>query len=392
MSNELNAKEIIGQELALVDINDVRIAKMKEEYMVLVITDLNNAKQFDAVHQARMEVKAARITVQKVSKAKRENAVKFQKDCIEEEKRLIGLLEPVETHLQFEEDKVEKEKARIKAEAEAKEAARIQKRVDLICSYGPNFNGTEYIVYGLMIPVAIVKMATDEDFDNFMVRVMDAKDAEDERIKAEEEAKKAEAERLAKIAAEQEAERLRLEDIQKEQEAAAAKMKAEQEAYAERIRKEQAALLAKQAEEEAKIQAEKYALEKEKQRLIDEEAARLAKIEADKKAAEAEKKRLEELEQAKKDAAAKALRDAEAKRLAEEGERLAKIERDRIAAEKKAARAPDKVKVQAWINSFNQDNNPLPVCKHPEAQAIVTAAFQTIEEALQKAEKQVEEL
>ncbi|MFH2075136.1 MAG: hypothetical protein ABIJ57_07280, partial [Pseudomonadota bacterium] len=99
----LDAKEIIGTELAIQDVNEAKISKMREEFMPLVITDLNDEKQFNAVHRARMEVKKSRVIVQNVSKKTRDKAVKFQKDCIAEEKRLIGLIEPIETHLETEE-------------------------------------------------------------------------------------------------------------------------------------------------------------------------------------------------------------------------------------------------------------------------------------------------
>jgi len=65
---KLDAKAIIGNELAVVDINEVRIAKMREEYMPLVIIDLKNEKQFDAVHRARMEVKKSRVMARDFSR------------------------------------------------------------------------------------------------------------------------------------------------------------------------------------------------------------------------------------------------------------------------------------------------------------------------------------
>ena len=306
----------ITKELQKFNVTDAAIQELSTRYMPLVVDGIADKKGFDAVHEARMDIVKRRTAVEKTRKELKADSLEYGRRVDAEAKRITGMLVPIEEHLQSQEDIINNEKARIKAEAEAKEAARIQKRVDLICSYGPNFNGTEYIVYGLMIPVAIVKTATDEDFDSFIDKVQYAKILEEDRIAAIEAARQEEENRLAKIAAEQEAERLRLEAIQKEQEAAA-----------------------------EKIQADKDAIEKEKQRLIDEEALRLKKIEDDKKAAEAEKKRLEELDRVAEEAAEKA-RIEEQEKIAQRIKERAEAElREKEELERQEALKPDKEKM-----------------------------------------------
>ena len=354
--SDLNAKEIIGNELAIQDINDVRIAKMHEEYMPLVITDLKNEKQFDAVHQARMVVKKSRILIQNVSKKTRERAVQFQKDCIAEEKRLVGLIEPIEAHLESEEGKVEAEKARIKAEAEQKEAIRLQERIQGLVSLGCIFDGQNYIYGNLKAPIPLIKVADDEQFGKMFEQISEVAAADAKKKADEETARKAEAERIAKVQAEQEAERKRLEEIARKQEEENARIKAEQEAAAQKIRDERAAI------------------ESEKKRLADAEAARLKKIEDEKKKAEEAKTLAERIERERKEAAEKAIRDAEEKANREAEEKAKREEALRIAAEKKAARAPDKVKLLALADAMEAVTVP---CMKTEEGKIIVGDFQS---------------
>jgi len=347
-------------DLQIFDLTTAALSVMKDEYMSLEVNGIDDNKGFDACHEARMVVVKLRSKITKkaleLRKAKRSEIEEYIKDNKKAEAFIVGELTPIEKHLQSQEDIVTAEKARIKAEEDRKEAERVQVRIDSICALGASFNGAEYLVLGIAVPASVIKTSPDDEFASIYSRLKATKDAEDARIKSEEDARKAETERLAKVAAEQKAERLRLEA------------------------------------ESKKLRDELEAMAKEKQRLIDEEAARVKKIEDDKKAAEDEKNRLKELEQAKAEAAAKAVRDAEEKRLREEGERLKKIERDRIAAEKKAARAPDRVKIQTWIDMVKGVINPLPVCNHPEFVLLLRAAAHAVEEALQEAENRMEAL
>jgi hypothetical protein len=321
----------IKNELQKFQVTDAAIAKLNADYMVLAVKDANDSKGYEVVKAARIDVKKRRVEVEKTRVTLKADSLEYGRRVDGEAKRITALLEPIETHLIGQEKIVEDEKARLKAEAEAKEAARIQARVDRICSFGATFNGQMYTAYGLQIPNALVKVCTDEQFVQFIMQIQAAKDTEEARLKAEEDARKAEAERMAKVAAD-------LEAIQQAQEEAATKMKAEQEA-----------------------------LEAEKKRVADAEAAWLKAIEQEKLKAIQDKLRAEELEKAKKEAVAKALKDAEekAKREAEakaEAERLTKI-----AAEKKAARAPDKQKLTILADSL--DTIMTPDVKTEEAKA-----------------------
>lgn len=149
----------------------------------------------------------------------------------------------------------------------------------------------------------------------------------------------------AKLKAEKEAEEKRLAEIEAEK-----KRQAERDAENLRLKKE-AELREIEIEKERQKQAEILAKQKA-------ESDKKAKEEKEK--AEAERKRLEAIaldEQKKKNELERQLREKEAKELAEK-QAAEKLEKERIANEKKAAKAPDKEKMLAYISSIQLPKNP----------------------------------
>lgn len=109
--------------------SDVAIAQLADAYMPLTIRAIDDSEGFSAVHAARMVVKGHRVDVEKTRKKLKEDALVYGRLVDGEAKRLTGLLEPIEAHLQEEEERVTAERerikhaARIKAEEEARAKA-----------------------------------------------------------------------------------------------------------------------------------------------------------------------------------------------------------------------------------------------------------------------------
>ena len=347
------------------NITDAAIAKYRQDYLSLTVQGVDDKEGYDLCHAARMEVKGKRVEVEKTRKKLKEDVLEYGRVVDKEAKRITALLEPIEEHLTVQEKIIDDEKARIKAEAEAKEAARIQARIDSLFSFGCSFNGMNYVLpfapTGYSVPSAIVKTCADEQFETICAEFQKLVDAENARIEKEKADKKAEEELLEKIRAEQKAEFGRL-----------------------------AAIADEQAKKEAKIKEEQEKIERDKQRLIDEEAARKKKIQDEKDKAEAEKKRKEELEKAKKAAAEKAVKDAEEKRIKEEKAKADKAEKERIAAEKKAARAPDKEKLFNYAFAFESIIDPS--LKSKEAQEILSLFKISLTEIVETLRTKAEDL
>lgn len=320
-------KTTIDKELTRYNITDAAIASLSAKYMELTVKGIEDKDGFKKVHEARMDIVKRRTSVEKTRKDLKADSLDYGRRVDAEAKRITALLQPIEDHLTEQEKVVTDELARIKAQKEAEEAARIQARVNRLFEFGARFDGEKYTAYGLVIPATILKAATDDQFASFVKQIEDAKAAEEAearrkaeeeaRIKAEEEAKrKAEEERLAKIAAEQEAERQRLEE-------AARLQKAEE----ERLQKQREEFERKVREEQEKIEAEKRRQEEEKIRQAEMEKA---------KAEAAEKARIEAEEKARREAEEKA-----------EAERKAKEE-----AERREALRPDKEKLMAFARDL----------------------------------------
>jgi hypothetical protein len=340
----------IRNELQKYGVTDAAIAKLNADYMALTVTDGNDKKGYEVVKAARIDIKKRRVEVEKTRVTLKAESLEYGRRVDGEAKRITALLEPIETHLIGQEKIVEDMKARIKAEEEAKEAARVQARIDRLESMGMGLIAGHYkLPYGegLAVPLAILKVCTDDQFAQIVGEIQTKKNAEGARVKAEADRRLEEQALILKVQQEQEVERQRL-----------AKEKADQDAEAQRIKKEQDDAEKKLVIERLAIQAEQMKIEREKQRLVEEEAARAAAIEREKKRIEDEKQRQAELEQARKESAEKALKDAKEKT---EREAAAKIEAERKskeAAERKAARQPDKVKLLAYADQIESVVSP----------------------------------
>lgn len=263
------------------------IAVLADKYMGLTISGLDDRKGFDAVHAARMTVKNTRVAVEKRRKELKADALAYGQAVDAAARELTGLLTPIESHLEAEEQAVVDAREKIKREAEERRRQIAQDRYDKL------------IACGVMPSLPEVAALTDEQF---AVALADAEKIKAEREAAELARQKAEAEAAEKRRAEEAklaAERAELEAMRKQQEADAARLKAESDRLAAEEQAKQRAIELEKAKAEA---AEKARIETEK-RLAEEAAMKVA---AD------ELRRLREKEEA--DAAEAARLKAEAER------------------------------------------------------------------------------
>lgn len=150
----------------------------------------------DKVKASRILAKKARCAVTNRQKELVEGAKRFQKDVDGAAKKIIGLIEPVETYLEGEEEKHEKILEEERKKEEAKKAAILQERCDRLAKSG--------IPAGNLIALGNM---TDELFEWHFKDQVDK--AEAAKVKAEQERKDRE-EALRKQQAELKAERERL--------------------------------------------------------------------------------------------------------------------------------------------------------------------------------------
>ena len=96
------------------------------------IVEIKNPAGREQCHGAMMALANARIAISKAGKEARDDATKFSKAVIEEEKRLIAIIEPEEDRLRGLRDTWDAERERekqAKAEAEKRRIAGLQERI-----------------------------------------------------------------------------------------------------------------------------------------------------------------------------------------------------------------------------------------------------------------------
>jgi hypothetical protein len=333
------------------------IAVLKQDYGVLKVSGVDDEDGYKAVHSAKMDIVHRRNNIKKNGLASRKDANDFCTSVLRIEKRLNKEIEPIETHLDTQEKIVTDEKARIKAEAEAKEAARIQVRIDHLHAMGCTFNGQNYVLpfapAGYACPQALMKSCNDEQFEQISKSFYALVEIEHARIEAEKAAKIEEENRIAKIRAEQEAEAKRLTEIKAEQDKKAAEIKAAQDA----------------------VEAEKKRIADEQKRVAD------------------EKRRKEELEKAKIEAAEKAKRETEARLKREAEQREEELRLAKLAEEKALALRPDKEKANTYFQSLNgYMQKECPLISDRLVQKIIVDFENVIEKAIDDSINKVEAL
>lgn len=265
------------------------------------ITQISNPAGYQDAQSARMELRNARVDLEKKGKAAREDAQLFSKAVIAEEKRLIEIIKPEEERIdQLQiawDEKIAAEK-KAREEAELKRVAAIRSHIDRFRSVSGSLVGKPSQDISSRLDQLKAELIDPEFYAEFYQEAKDAhliavgqvhallvstveQEAEFAKIVAE----RVELERLRKEQADREAaerERIAAETKRQAEEQAAARAKADAEAEARRkieqaeIDKQRKAL----ADEAARIAAEREKLEAaqraESERLAAEEAVRQA--------------------------------------------------------------------------------------------------------------------
>ncbi len=189
----------------------------------IVVTDITDKGQLEAVKQNRIALRDARVSITKKGKELREGALAFQKAVIAKEKELIAIIEPEEERLKAIEEEVKVKKIR------AERMAILPQRKERLNSIGDgvDYSDKDELLLGM----------DDAEFDAYYNQQVANKNAADAAaLKAREDAAAAEEKRLADEKAAREREEIaRKEGAEKAEREA--NEKAEREEREERERK-----------------------------------------------------------------------------------------------------------------------------------------------------------
>lgn len=253
--------------LDVFDPNREALLAMVRNTEVIREVDLSDKTQLETVRTARIELKNARVTIQKIGKAAREESQAYTKKVIEKEKELIAIIEPEEDRLAAIETKAEE--MAIRHERMEKLPARRER----LATIGDTIEiDDEYLL-------TLDALAFEAHFNSRVA----SKNAADRATAEREQRERDEAIRAenAKKEAELAEERRKLDEARLENEREAHRLQAEKEA---REREEA-------AREEGRLRAEREAQEAESRRVANEEAEKEAQAQEEAKLAKREEYR-----------------------------------------------------------------------------------------------------
>lgn len=128
MENTITKTDFITTELQKFNVSDSAIAEMRDNFLSIRVADHTDKFHAEVARNRRIEVKNLRVAVEKKRKELKEDSLRVGSAIDAEAKRITAMLEPIEKHLQEQEDIVAKHQARIEAEAAAKLKAEAEAR------------------------------------------------------------------------------------------------------------------------------------------------------------------------------------------------------------------------------------------------------------------------
>lgn len=195
------------QDLKEFNPTEAALHSLVEKTQKITASDLSDKAQMEEVRVNRIELKKARVAIEKQGEKYREDAVAYSKGVIAKVKELISIIEP-------EEDRLKQIEAQAKQNAEIAEIkAVVPDRIIRIAEIDPDYNIQEQMV--------TIESLSHTAFDTFLNNILSNKnERESVRLKEESdrvEAQKAENERKEREIAQAEEDRLEAIRIEGEQ-------------------------------------------------------------------------------------------------------------------------------------------------------------------------------
>lgn len=263
----------------------------------VTIVEIKDRAGREQAHGAAMELMRARTAIEKVSKDARDDATRFSKAVIAEEKRLVGIVEAEEKRLKGLRDDWDEAEQKRREAAAAAERARVLAITNRIAEINQKaiLAGQCRTADAIQRLIDALEKADMTGFEEYDQEAQTARSAALLSMSSLRDAKRAEENERARIKAEQEAEAARLAEERAtiarqkaEAEAEAAQAKAKQEADAAELQRQRAEFEAEQAEfranqarpqaEEERKRAEQHAAQQPTEPAALEPAAGVAEV------------------------------------------------------------------------------------------------------------------
>lgn len=161
MSEELQQlvpiEEQISQELVKQNVTESIIAGLKEKYLPLKISGIEDKETYLLVKDARKECKALRVLAKKICEKGREDAVAIQKAWVGKQKEVTDQIAEVEDYLEKQEKEFEAAVAKDKEDRKRRNEEQLIVRHQLLSSMGVTYSDGYFTLEEVSFELSLVK-------------------------------------------------------------------------------------------------------------------------------------------------------------------------------------------------------------------------------------------
>lgn len=198
MSEELQLipiEEQISLELVKQNVTETIIANLREKYLPLKITGIDDKETYLQVKEARKECKALRVLAKKICENGREDAVAIQKAWVGKQKEVTDQISEVEDYLEKQEKQFEADVAKDKEDRKRRHEEQLIMRQQILSAMGVLYSDGAYTLGEVSFELSVIK-ETEPDIweESILPKFIDeygkveAERIEQDRIKLEREA------------------------------------------------------------------------------------------------------------------------------------------------------------------------------------------------------------
>jgi hypothetical protein len=189
--------QLIKIELTKFDVVIPAVAELSKEFLPLKIESINDTEGYSEVSKALRFMISKRTAVEDKRKELKADSLAYGRAVDAKAKQITEMLQPIESHLKSEKERIDSEKDLIRKREEEEKLAIINTRTLKLINLGMVQTMTEFIWTsrygeGISTPRINLELFSDEEFNEFLTDLEANKKIDDDYFIAELEKKKAE--------------------------------------------------------------------------------------------------------------------------------------------------------------------------------------------------------
>lgn len=197
-AEEIPLEERIENSLIKANVTDAVIKKLEEQYSGMKLKSVDDKENYLQIKEAKKNVRAIGIIIEKTCKAGREDAIKTQKLWLAKEKELLSKIDKVQLPLESEIKKFDDEVLRKENEEKERREKAFQERQATLIKYGAQYNNGSFELNHISYEIENIKDADEEIWQSIILPKFYSEFEKNEAEKVRVENERAEAARLLK--------------------------------------------------------------------------------------------------------------------------------------------------------------------------------------------------